>query len=69
MNQLREIVAITSLSPAHLVVLSVEGSQGRTRQFFPIPDFAWHRTSMDKIACGIHSCCTEKLVLTHEISY
>lgn len=26
---------------------------------FPIPLFAWHMTSMPRILCGIHSCCTK----------
>lgn len=25
----------------------------------PIPDLAWHRTSMPRMAWGIHSCWTE----------
>lgn len=26
---------------------------------FPIPDLAWHRMSIPRMAWGIHSCCTE----------
>lgn len=26
----------------------------------PMPDLAWHNTSMPRIACGMHSCCTER---------
>ncbi len=25
---------------------------------FPIPDLAWQMTSIPRIACGMHSCCT-----------
>lgn len=27
---------------------------------FPIPDFAWHKISIPRTACGMHSCWTEK---------
>lgn len=29
----------------------------------PIPDFAWHTTSIPRIACGMHSCWTGKKIM------
>jgi len=26
----------------------------------PMPDLAWQMMSMPRMACGMHSCCTER---------